>query len=120
MTGERGLLGIAFDPRFATNRYLYVYYTIPAVPSRAPYNRIVSFTADPQNSNQLKMGSTKVFLNFDPLDATTTNHNGGALHYGEAGMLYAALGDNVSRRGPQAELADPEHPSRQDNTHKQA
>ncbi len=120
MTGERGLLGIAFDPRFAANRYLYVYYTMPAMPSRAPYNRIVSFTADPQNSNQLKMGSTKVLLNFDPLDATTTNHNGGALHYGEAGMLYAALGDNVSRRGPQAELADLEHPSRQNNTHKQA
>jgi glucose/arabinose dehydrogenase len=46
------------------------------------------------------MGSTKVLLTFDRLDATTTNHNGGALHYGEAGMLYAALGDNVSCRGP--------------------
>ena len=100
MAGERRLLGIAFDPRFATNRYLYVYYTMPAMSSRAPYNRIVSFTADPQNSNQLKMGSTKVLLTFDRLDATTTNHNGGSLHYGEAGMLYAALGDNVSRRGP--------------------
>jgi glucose/arabinose dehydrogenase len=49
LTGERGLLGIAFDPRFAANRYLYVYYTMPAMPSRAPYNRIVSFTADPHS-----------------------------------------------------------------------
>ncbi len=100
MAGERRLLGIAFDPRFATNRYLYVYYTMRAMLSRRPYNRIVSFTADPENSNQLKMGSTKVLLTFDRLDATTTNHNGGALHYGEAGMLYAALGDNVFCRGP--------------------
>ena len=100
MAGERRLLGIAFDPRFATNRYLYVYYTMLAMLSKTPYNRVVSFTADPQNSNQLKMGSTKVLLTFDPLDATTTNHDGGALHYWEAGMLYAALGDNVSCRGP--------------------
>src|SRR5688572_12979586 len=31
-TGERGLLGITLDPNFATNRYVYVYYTVPASP----------------------------------------------------------------------------------------
>jgi glucose/arabinose dehydrogenase len=46
------------------------------------------------------MGSTKVLLNFDPLDATTTNHNGGALHYGEAGMLYAPLGTTFPAGDP--------------------
>src|SRR6188768_1581595 len=29
-TGERGLLGVAFDPAFASNRYVYVYYTTSA------------------------------------------------------------------------------------------
>src|ERR1041385_5203613 len=31
-TGERGLLGIAFDPGFAGNQFVYVYYTVPATP----------------------------------------------------------------------------------------
>src|SRR5690242_17051051 len=29
-SGERGLLGVAFDPNFATNNFIYVYYTVPA------------------------------------------------------------------------------------------
>src|SRR5438045_938787 len=29
-SGERGLLGIAFDPAFATNRYTYLYHTVPS------------------------------------------------------------------------------------------
>ena len=32
--GERGLLGIAFDPNFAANNFLYVYYTVPSTPIR--------------------------------------------------------------------------------------
>ena len=34
--GERGLLGLAFDPDFATNKYVYVYHTVPAVGTAAP------------------------------------------------------------------------------------
>src|SRR4026209_525810 len=30
--GERGLLGIAFDPNFASNKFLYVYYTVATTP----------------------------------------------------------------------------------------
>ena len=41
--GERGLLGVAFDPAFSTNRYVYVYYTA-ATP--AVHNRISRFTAN--------------------------------------------------------------------------
>ncbi len=39
---ERGLLGIAFDPNFATNHYVYLYHTIPGSPS---HNRISRYTA---------------------------------------------------------------------------
>src|SRR5262249_1711586 len=28
-SGERGLLGIAFDPNFASNQFVYIYYTVP-------------------------------------------------------------------------------------------
>src|SRR4051812_9476522 len=31
-SGERGLLGIAFDPSFTTNQFIYVYYTVPGAP----------------------------------------------------------------------------------------
>src|SRR4051794_475272 len=42
-TGERGLLGVAFDPNFATNKFVYVYYT-----ARTPtiHNRVSRFTAN--------------------------------------------------------------------------
>ena len=33
-TNERGLLGVALDPNFATNPYVYVYYTVPGVAGR--------------------------------------------------------------------------------------
>src|SRR5687767_7965423 len=40
--GERGLLGVALDPNFATNQFVYVYYTVPGSPA---HNRISRFTA---------------------------------------------------------------------------
>src|SRR5437879_12736565 len=41
--GERGLLGIAFDPNFATNQFVYVYYTAT---TPATHNRVSRFTAN--------------------------------------------------------------------------
>src|ERR1044071_8606908 len=38
--GERGLLGIAFDPHFTLNHYIYLYYTVPGPPS---HNRVARF-----------------------------------------------------------------------------
>ena len=35
-SGERGLLGVAFDPDFATNQFVYVYYTVPGSPGPQP------------------------------------------------------------------------------------
>src|SRR5207249_11505602 len=40
--GERGLLGVAFDPSFANNQWVYVYYTAPGPPA---HNRVSRFTA---------------------------------------------------------------------------
>src|SRR5262249_47843195 len=41
--GERGLLGVAFDPDFASNNFVYLYYTVPGSPT---HNRISRFTAN--------------------------------------------------------------------------
>ncbi len=87
-TGERGLLGIAFDPNFASNQFVYLFYTA-TTPSI--HNRISRFTANGDVANTAV--SEVVILDFDNLSAT--NHNGGALHFGVDGKLYAAHGDNA-------------------------
>jgi glucose/arabinose dehydrogenase len=93
--GERGLLGVAFDPAFVTNHYVYVYYTAT---SPAVHNRISRFTA---NGNVALAGSEVVILELDNLSGAT-NHNGGALAFGPDGNLYAAVGENAN--GANAQL----------------
>jgi glucose/arabinose dehydrogenase len=88
--GERGALGITFDPNFTTNRYLYVYYTAT---TPTLHNRLSRFTADPSNPNVVLAGSEVPLMDFDTLSAIY--HNSGALHFGPDGKLYVAVGDNV-------------------------
>jgi len=88
-SGERGLLGIAFDPSFATNNFVYVYYTVPGSPS---HNRVSRFTA---SGDVAASGSEVAILNLDNL-STATNHNGGAIHFGSDGKLYVAVGENAN------------------------
>jgi glucose/arabinose dehydrogenase len=86
--GERGLLGIAFDPAFATNRFVYVYYTVPGTPA---HNRVSRFTAA---GDVAAAGSEVPILDLDPLSAAT-NHNGGAIHFAPDGTLFVAVGENA-------------------------
>jgi glucose/arabinose dehydrogenase len=87
-TGERGLLGVAFDPNFAANQLVYVYYTTNAVPI---HNRVSRFTA---SGDVALPGSEEVILELEALSAT--NHNGGAIHFGLDGKLYVAVGENAN------------------------
>ena len=89
-SGERGLLGVAFDPNYATNRFVYVYYTAttPAI-----HNRVSRFTANSANQDVAVAGSEVVLLDLENLSAT--NHNGGAIHFGPDGKLYIATGENA-------------------------
>jgi len=93
--GERGLLGVAFDPNFAANQFVYVYYTAttPAV-----HNRISRFTA---NGDVAVAGSEVVIFDLDNL-SSATNHNGGALNFGPDGKLYAAVGENANGANAQS------------------
>jgi glucose/arabinose dehydrogenase len=86
-TGERGLLGVAFDPDFLTNQFVYVYYTAT---TPATHNRISRFTAA---GDVAAAGSEVILLELENLSAT--NHNGGAIHFGRDGKLYAAIGENA-------------------------
>lgn len=88
-SGERGLLGIAFDPNFASNHFLYLYYTVPSTPR---HNRVSRFTA---NGDVVVAGSEVIILELDNL-GSATNHNGGAIHFGPDGKLYVAVGENAT------------------------
>jgi len=91
--GERGLLGVALDPNFAANRFVYVYRTAakPKV-----HNEVVRVRA---NGDRMVPGSQKVILRLNNLDAE--RHNGGAIHFGTDGKLYVAVGDNAREGSPQ-------------------
>jgi glucose/arabinose dehydrogenase len=88
--GERGLLGVAVDPNYATNRFVYVYYTAT---SPTIHNRVSRFTANAANEDVAVAGSEAVILDLETLSAT--NHNGGAIHFGPDGKLYIAVGENA-------------------------
>ncbi len=94
--GEKGLLGLAFDPGYATNGYLYVYYSAPG--GAADHRSIVAryqVTADPDVADP---SSETILLEFEE---PYGNHNGGCLAFGPDGHLYIASGDGGSGGDPQ-------------------
>lgn len=92
--GERGLLGVTFDPNFSSNQFVYVYYTTSAAPV---HNRISRFTA---NGDVAVANSETILVDLDNL-SSATNHNGGAIHFGPDGKLYAAVGENANSANAQ-------------------
>src|SRR4029453_18510797 len=63
--GERGLLGVAFDPNFTSNNFVFVYYTGT---SPTVHNRVSRFTA---NGNVAVAGSETVILDLNTLSGAT-------------------------------------------------
>ena len=95
---EEGLLGLAFDPRYAANGHLYVYYS-----ASSPRRSVVSrFTAG-ADGLRADPGSERVLLE---VAQPYANHNGGQITFGPDGYLYIALGDGGSRADPQGNGQD--------------
>jgi glucose/arabinose dehydrogenase len=88
-SSERGLLGVAFDPEFHVNRFVYIYYTTATEPI---HNRVSRFTASGTNPDVVQAGSELPLLNLPALGSSV--HNGGAIHFGTDGRLYVATGEN--------------------------
>jgi glucose/arabinose dehydrogenase len=83
---ERGLLGLVLDPQFATNGYVYAYYT-HAGQGR---NRVSRYTALGNTASP----STEVVL-WQNTTTAAVWHQGGDLHFGPDGYLYVSVGDHL-------------------------
>ena len=82
--GERGLLGIAFDPQFATNDLLFVNYT-----NVRGDTRVARYRANASHTGVLLSTRRLLFALAQP----ASNHNGGRLQFGPNGRLYTGQGD---------------------------
>ncbi len=85
-----GLIGLALDPDFAQNHYIYFYNT-PI--SETPKQHVSRFTLN--DDNTLDVASEKVMLEI-PIDYEISRHTGGSLAFGLDGNLYISVGDNTS------------------------
>jgi len=98
--GERGLLSVAFDPRYASNRRFYVDYT-----NTAGDTRVVRYTASARDSDRASTASSRVLLR---IHQPYSNHNGGQLQFGPDGRLYVGMGDGGSEGDPQGRAQNPQ------------
>jgi glucose/arabinose dehydrogenase len=91
IAGERGLMGVTFDPNFATNHFVYLYYTRKATATTPVHNRVVRVTA----SGDSAIAGSEVLV-FRLNNQSAQIHQGGALDFGNDGKLYLSTGDNAT------------------------
>lgn len=97
---ERGMLGVAVDPNFSSNRYVYVFYTYnkhnvcptgQPTNRKNPVNRVSRFV---MSGDTVSRASERVLI--DNMPSPNGNHNGGDIHFGKDGYLYISVGDGGS------------------------
>jgi glucose/arabinose dehydrogenase len=88
--GERGLLGLAFHPQFATNRRFFVNYTDPRGDTAVAEFRATSADAADAATERVLLRQAQPFA----------NHNGGGLAFDNTGRLLIAFGDGGSGGDP--------------------
>jgi glucose/arabinose dehydrogenase len=104
--GERGLLGLAFAPDYATSRRFFVNYTRQTdghtVISRYLRSPSDPVQAVPASRFDLRWPDGNTFI-FQPF----ANHNGGDLQFGSDGFLYIPLGDGGASNDPAHRAQNP-------------
>jgi type 1 glutamine amidotransferase len=85
-----GMHGLALDPDFSQNGYIYVYYS----PTNRDTTDISRFTFDEQ-THTLDLSSEKVMIEL-PSQREVNAHEGGGMEFDAAGNLYVSTGDNSS------------------------
>jgi uncharacterized repeat protein (TIGR01451 family) len=92
--GERGLLGLAFHPNYASNGLFYINYTRKSDGATV----IARYLRSAGNPDLADAGSQQILLT---IPQPYTNHNGGQLLFGKDGYLYIGMGDGGSGGDPQ-------------------
>jgi glucose/arabinose dehydrogenase len=93
---ERGLLGVAVDPSFGTNHFVYLYYTYnkfanscPTNSSTSPVNRVSRFVL---GDDDVIAPASEIVL-YDNIPSPNGNHNAGDMQFGHDGYVYVSVGD---------------------------
>lgn len=86
VNAEEGLLGIAVDPKFSENHYVYAFYS----PAKTSVNRLSRFTFE---NDKLNLASEKTIIEFYS-QRQICCHTGGSIAFGPDGLLYVSTGDN--------------------------
>jgi glucose/arabinose dehydrogenase len=84
-SGERGLLGLDFDPNYSTNGYFYVKYN-----NNGGDTIIARYSVSAGDANIADPNSAQIIMR---IDQPASNHNGGDIHFGPDGYLYIGMGD---------------------------
>ncbi|MCH8821091.1 PQQ-dependent sugar dehydrogenase [Patescibacteria group bacterium] len=87
---ERGLIGVALDPDFENNGYVYIHYT-HQVNTTTVRGKVSRFTASSDKPDVAVSSSEEVILG--NIFSGDGHHDGGGIHFGKDGFLYIATGD---------------------------
>jgi len=110
--GERGLLGLAFHPDYASNGRIYVNYTDDELGNGIPTGDtvIAEFQVSAGDPDVADFNSRRQII---VIPQDFANHNGGDLHFGPDGYLYIGMGDGGSANDPcdRGQTLDPSTPT---------
>lgn len=99
---ERGLLGIALHPQFASNKKFYVFYSTPSA-QKSNHTDVIAEYISPEGSGPIDSNSGRIILTVEKPDG---NHNGGCLQFGPDGYLYFSLGDGGGQHDKHGEIGN--------------
>jgi glucose/arabinose dehydrogenase len=94
---ERGLLGLAFHPEYASNGRFFVFYSAPSTTSGIDHKDVVAEFKVSANPDVADPASEKILLTLDHFEF---NHNAGSLAFGPDGYLYISTGDGGGEGDP--------------------
>ncbi|MBW3544536.1 MAG: PQQ-dependent sugar dehydrogenase, partial [Bacteroidetes bacterium] len=102
---EDGMLGVAADPAFASNGWVYIYYSPQGGKPKQNLSRFK------MAGDSLLMQSEKIVLEV-PVQRETCCHSAGAIEFGPDGYLYLSTGDNTSSKESNGYTPIDERPGR--------
>ena len=97
---EEGLLGIAIDPGWKNNHWIYLYYTPKKDNGAIRLSRFVFV------NNSLQLSSEKIMLKVPTLKGQELFHAAGSIEFDDKGFLYLSTGDNSAHSGNEYALID--------------